>query len=398
MHQKRFLNFFWRLVFRPVEKADPLADAIENAFSLLVIASEKAYSLEDETIAAIINMRKCYPAGTSDADCEIKFWSAYTQLALTLHPITIDSVKANSSARTAGFNFSIPFMSTKAQPLSQRAARKYKSLSAFVLLFLIISQVYWYIGFALVTDINTQSKNIETLGNSIQRLEISIKNQTDTSQASYSSQELISIKLQLDEHRNWKEAAATHLQNWNEVWSSLDLVTNQPWQVDNFQKLGAKVQQRIQLVSAENALQAISTYLLPMLYGLIGACFYILRQLPKEIEDLTFTNKSYTNYSLRIAQGPLAGILVSYFVTPTAQTPRTNTDNIEALLNIDPGISSLSPLALAFVAGYSVEFIFKILDKILSLPLAESESVSKNTPRINCPLISKSLKQKDNSL
>lgn len=144
-------------------------------------------------------------------------------------------------------------------------------------------------------------------------------------------------------------------------------------------------------------MQAISTYFLPMLYGLIGACFYILRQLPKEIEDVTFTKKSYTNYSLRLAQGPLAGILVSYFVTPPNTTKSPNPENIESLLIIDPGINSLSPLALAFVAGYSVEFIFKILDKILSLPLAESESKSRNTLPLNCPLNSKSLKQKENS-
>jgi hypothetical protein len=397
MHQKSFFKNIWQRLFKVTEQTDPLADAIENAVILLMIASEKAYVLEDETISAVIKMRCQYLAGSSDTDCEVKFWSAYTQIALVLYPITIDSVKANSPHRTMGLRNSIPLFNVGAQSLSQKCARKYKTLSAIVLLFLIFTQVYWYIGFALITDFNTQSGNIDTLGSTIQELEIKLTNQPDSDQHAYNLQELTSLKLQLEEHRNWKEAAVTHLQNWNDVWSSLDYFTDQPWQVANFQTLGTKIQQRIQLVSAENALQAISTYLLPMLYGLIGACFYILRKLPKEIEDLTFSNKSYTNYSLRIAQGPLAGILVSYFVTPTPQATRSSTDNIESLLNIDPGVSSLSPLALAFVAGYSVEFIFKILDKILSLPLAESESVSKNTPRLNCPLISKPLNQKDNS-
>jgi hypothetical protein len=87
-----------------------------------------------------------------------------------------------------------------------------------------------------------------------------------------------------------------------------------------------------------------------MLYGLLGACAYVLRQLSDEIGKLTYANDARVRYALRLNIGLLAGLAVGWFVRPGAG---------------DAALVSLSPLALAFVAGYGCELFFVLLDRIV---------------------------------
>ncbi|MCP4340868.1 MAG: hypothetical protein GY799_18760 [Desulfobulbaceae bacterium] len=104
---------------------------------------------------------------------------------------------------------------------------------------------------------------------------------------------------------------------------------------------------------AQQVLQGLSAYLLPMIYGLVGACAFVLRSMSKQIRDLTFSGADSTvQYMLRLVLGVLAGISIGWFLKP------------------DPSpqglVSSISPLAVAFVAGYSVEMLFTAMDKVIT--------------------------------
>ncbi len=377
-----------------------MSDAINNAMLLIQTACERAIALDDQIIATVLHIRNAQETGTIEPLDEQDFWQSYRTLSQQLYPITIHSIKATSDTAPVNNSRLFPWFSKRPMSLSQKCVVNYRLLSTITLITLIALQIYWYIGFALITDINTQHKNILVLSDKLATAQ-SAPAQTNDSQyksntypENYQYNKLLK---QLDEHKIWKEAAANHLENWNDVWSSLDLLTHQPWQTSSFAKLNVQTQRRIQFVSAENALQAISEYFLPILYGLIGACFYILRQLPKEIENQTFSKNSYINYSLRVTQGPLAGILISYFTNPTKADSISASDNVQQLLTIDPGASSLSPLALAFLAGYSVEFIFRFLDRFLSLSLAANESHSQKTMLSPSNKSEKPLKKNDNA-
>jgi hypothetical protein len=86
-------------------------------------------------------------------------------------------------------------------------------------------------------------------------------------------------------------------------------------------------------------LQAI----VPMLFGAIGACTYVLRTISQQILDVTFASTSPIRHSVRVFVGALAGFAVGLGVV---------TD------------SGLSTAALAFVAGYAVEPVFATMDSI----------------------------------
>jgi hypothetical protein len=104
------------------------------------------------------------------------------------------------------------------------------------------------------------------------------------------------------------------------------------------------VKARLELILA-----FLGTYLLPMLYGLLGACAFVLRQLSDEIGKLTYAHDARVRYALRLNIGLLCGLAVGWFVRPGGDNP----------------LASLSPLALAFVAGYGCELFFVLLDRIV---------------------------------
>ena len=95
--------------------------------------------------------------------------------------------------------------------------------------------------------------------------------------------------------------------------------------------------------------------MLPGLYGLLGACVFLMR-------DLLLANKArgdtrivdLLSLLLRVALGGLAGIIVGWFWVPTSPTPSSSA--------ID--VSSIS-FGVAFLAGFSIDSLFAMLDRLI---------------------------------
>lgn len=84
---------------------------------------------------------------------------------------------------------------------------------------------------------------------------------------------------------------------------------------------------------------AVATCILPVLYALLGAGAYILRRLECQLRSRTFIDEAY---SPRFVTAAIAGAVVGVF-------------------NFGQGIS-VSPLAIAFLAGYAVDVFFTFLE------------------------------------
>jgi hypothetical protein len=106
----------------------------------------------------------------------------------------------------------------------------------------------------------------------------------------------------------------------------------------------------ISLLNSKSTLDILSQYVLPLLYGLLGSLAYILRTLSREIHNVTFTRGSEIRYSLRWPLGMLGGVTVGLFFDPSDLT----------------GFAVITPLGLAFLAGYGVELLFTGLDRMVS--------------------------------
>jgi drug/metabolite transporter (DMT)-like permease len=99
-----------------------------------------------------------------------------------------------------------------------------------------------------------------------------------------------------------------------------------------------KIERRIPKVGA------LTAYVLPILYALLGALAYALRALAQEATARTYIQSSAAFARIIIAL--IAGLVVGLFN------------------NLTQGIS-LSPLGIAFLVGYGVELFFSLLDAFL---------------------------------
>jgi len=87
---------------------------------------------------------------------------------------------------------------------------------------------------------------------------------------------------------------------------------------------------------------AVATCILPVLYALLGAGAYVLRRLESQLRARTFINEAH---SPRFITAAIAGVVVGLF-------------------NLGQGVS-VSPLAIAFLAGYAVDVFFTFLESII---------------------------------
>lgn len=110
------------------------------------------------------------------------------------------------------------------------------------------------------------------------------------------------------------------------------------------------IETKSSLATLKVILDFLAAYVLPALYGLLGACAFVLRKLSHEVGELQFASTREAQYSLRLNIGVLAGLAVGWFIKPDQEASV---------------LANLSPLALAFVAGYASDLLFAALDRIV---------------------------------
>jgi len=110
-------------------------------------------------------------------------------------------------------------------------------------------------------------------------------------------------------------------------------------------------------------------YLEPFLYGALGAFLYILRVSEERLRTREFDPARAPEHVNRLVLGTLAGGSIILFITqvPTA----------------DGAAIQISAAALGFLAGYSVDFLFETLDRIIRaiLPKVGLETIERRPQR-----------------
>ena len=103
------------------------------------------------------------------------------------------------------------------------------------------------------------------------------------------------------------------------------------------------------------SIEILTLYLLPLAYGLLGSCTFILRVIANEIDKHIYTREHDIQFALRLLLGAFAGLVIGWFISSDAELGQGFTP------------TKLSPFAIAFIAGYSVELLFTMMDKIVSV-------------------------------
>ncbi len=103
-------------------------------------------------------------------------------------------------------------------------------------------------------------------------------------------------------------------------------------------------------------LSLFSTYVLPAMFGLLGTLAAIMRAIQAKVRDSLLGPRDLPLSVLGLIVGPIAGLAVGLFYTPTgAETGPAGL----------AGAVSLSASGLGFVAGYGADAFFKFVDALL---------------------------------
>ena len=102
-------------------------------------------------------------------------------------------------------------------------------------------------------------------------------------------------------------------------------------------------------------LNVVRGYVLPVLMGLLGSMTYVLRRYLRSLGGRLLTPRDLREYIVRLVLGTVFGVAIGFFTSASAGTSQQI---------IATPVSSLGAPALAFLAGYGVEAVFHLLDRL----------------------------------
>ena len=385
-----------------------LADSIDEASLLVWYASKKGLSdLDLKTIKPITDAKKKFKDNNLEPNDESLFWDSFRAIAKIVAPVTVDSIRSSYD------------LDSDRKSSAKKAIGRYRTSTLVILIILVLLQAYWFIGTSIKADIESAMKDQaeanlteyeyfineeillaeenkiakivmqkqETIGrlkeNKISGDDPRIPDLEDQLSSHKTELQLIrekkveSVKkmMSLIERKKGNKDSIDGnyliLDSWDFYTELLMWITSDKKEIENLtQEEKWKILQkekrraanlngmgenedkmlRISLLTTSSVLALFNQYLLPLLYGLLGSLAYILRTLTREIHDVTYTRNSNVRYRLRWPLGVLAGVTIGWFFNP---------ETLELA-------GTITPLGLAFLAGYSVELLFVGLDRIIS--------------------------------
>jgi len=108
----------------------------------------------------------------------------------------------------------------------------------------------------------------------------------------------------------------------------------------------------------------LGTFLLPVLYGALGTCAFIMRSLFREMVDRTFDGRRTGEFVVRIFLGMLSGLTLQWLVVRSDGTVA----------------GGVTPAVLAFLGGYSVEMLFTAIDRLVLLVAGRARASHRSQP------------------
>ena len=107
----------------------------------------------------------------------------------------------------------------------------------------------------------------------------------------------------------------------------------------------------------------MAMFLIPFLYGALGADAFLLRETTHKLHTRQFDPRRIPENRARFLLGSLSGGVIVLFVSPDVlQTPNT--------------VFNVGGAALGFVAGFSTDFLFDIIDRVLRAILPRGGGIS----------------------
>jgi hypothetical protein len=121
-------------------------------------------------------------------------------------------------------------------------------------------------------------------------------------------------------------------------------------------KAGNSVATQENIQSITLVLSAYASYVLPVLFGLVGTIASFLRDISDRITRSILAPRDETLAIIRLMLGAIAGLAVGLFFTP---------GSVAQTVSSGSGVLTLSASGIAFIAGYGADGFFRMIDAMI---------------------------------
>jgi hypothetical protein len=345
-----------------IRSSQMLKDAINDSELLLLHASEQGLILDSQHIKAIVNAKKNEQNNSWTEQDEIDFWVAFHTISKAIQPVSIDSLRAAADPPPQVLNWWRRIIFGKKRSRVAQSVVWYRRLALIFMIGMLAIQIYSIIGTALMARVTSGDDRMMEIAKRTSELLLINSTETQDRTADMEQKNLEEENFKLADE---VESSIVLLNDWlnftPNLWQKKDIDMSPSVAVDdsiNFDSpfvINGKIEtsKNIAVIQqAKSLIIILNQYILPLLYGLLGGFAFVLRSLADETKRLVYTPTSDIKFGLRIHLGALAGLVIG-FLWGDFQGKAFGL------------VESLSPLAVAFLAGYSVDFLFRLLDSVI---------------------------------
>ncbi|OQY03952.1 MAG: hypothetical protein B6I20_03940 [Bacteroidetes bacterium 4572_117] len=336
-----------------------LRESLLDAEKLLAHAAEYGIRISEKHIKAIVDAKAKEQLGNWTEQDEVDLWIAFQTLSKAVHPVTIDSIRASSiPAEPPTGLWATIFRIKKKRSLVKRSVNWYSSIALFSMVGMLILQIYALQGTKYLANLESGNARMVEIETRIQQLALVPSDErTLMMEQSHLENEIIQkiqeVESNVELLSNWLDLTYNI---WSKATEEVGKAVQDKRDFDDgppgFAAPNNTTQNIVVIQQGKSLLIILNQYILPLLYGLLGGFAFVLRSIATETKSMTYTAVSNIKYGLRIHLGALAGLVIGFLWG----------DISSSQLGM---IQSFSPLAVAFIAGYSVEFMFKLVDSLI---------------------------------
>jgi hypothetical protein len=326
--------------------AKRLADLVGDASALLYHAVVSGQNIAPEIRDPIIGLRTALTAGKAIApDEESAFLSSYAKLAVLVAPVTAATLRATSRHYPSRAWLARLFR-LRTVSEAQFASFLFGSLAICLLVAIGVSEGTRTFIAAIISSQDEMVKVREDirLGKlQLQALDEQVK-ALDTEQPQPNQARGI-VKAGLARQR---EELDSRLSRLREQQLGLEEKISKGYEtLGRITPFVAWSELRNVIVPIANV---IGGFFLPLMYGALGTCAYILRTIYAQMVSRSYDARRSGEFIVRIFLGMLSGITLQWLLVRDGSTV--------------PG--GITPAVLAFLGGYSVELLFTAMDRLLA--------------------------------
>lgn len=324
-------------------KVSTIDDASSDGYALLEHLCLRGVPLDFSKIRPLLKATSTPQTTLDDVD-ETEFWEAIRYLAATASPTTVDSLRivrvlSEESGRSALARFANTFRDLRTFILVMSLV----SLSVFSVLLYQLNYITGVEGhLRTATELLVEKANVTMGRYELTRLSSFAGGQVPEATIIETTQQNI--------NNEYSQTLCT-LYDMSDRFEGMIASDPKSDEGDRRARLCRTIVTTPEHVARIKAgfaddIRFNRSYLIPVLLSILGSTVYILRHTSRQVHSYTIEYVSFPLTILRLSVGAIAGVAIGWVYAD------------------QEGGVGLAPIALSFLAGYSVEILFSLLDRL----------------------------------